>query len=275
MTNFRPTTLSPEALKIWDEADANIKASMQRIRELTAPLRRPGSAGLKEEAMTTAPDFRALCAELVELLEEGWSGVSYQPEALNRARAALATPPTEPPMELPPLLAAALKLREENDLSHLFLPKPLPPQEPPALCLGAEWQPCVKLPITVHVREQRPGETHSSTREGITPLRHDDLIMRGVQGEEYPIGRELFNQTYRMGEALATPPPEPPTDEELLRKYGKAKRDHCYEGDLDDWPKKAERAATVAGLRAVLERWGRPATPPPEENTKPGFLDGR
>jgi hypothetical protein len=33
--------------------------------------------------------------------------------------------------------------------------------------------------------------------------------MRGVQGEEYPIGRELFNQTYRMGEALATPPPEP------------------------------------------------------------------
>jgi hypothetical protein len=23
----------------------------------------------------------------------------------------------------------------------------------------------------------------------------------GVQGEEYPIGRELFNQTYRMGTA--------------------------------------------------------------------------
>ena len=58
-------------------------------------------------------------------------------------------------------------------------------------------------------------------------------------------------------QALATPPPEPPTDEELLRTYGEAKRDHCYEGDSDDWPKKAERAATVAGLRAVLERWGR------------------
>ena len=38
---------------------------------------------------TDSPDFRALCAELVELLEEEWSGVSYQPEALNRARAAL------------------------------------------------------------------------------------------------------------------------------------------------------------------------------------------
>jgi hypothetical protein len=73
--------------------------------------------------------------------------------------------------------------------------------------IGPEWQPCVKLPITVHVREQRPAETHSSTREGITPLRPDDLIMRGVQGEEYPIGRELFNQTYRMGATLAQPEP--------------------------------------------------------------------
>lgn len=41
-------------------------------------------------------------------------------------------------------------------------------------------------------------ETHVCTREGITPVQPDDLIMRGVQGEEYPIGRELFNQTYRM-----------------------------------------------------------------------------
>jgi hypothetical protein len=65
--------------------------------------------------------------------------------------------------------------------------------------IGAEWQPCVKLPVTVHVREQRPGETHVSTREGITPLLPDDLIMRGVQGEEYPIGRELFEKTYRLG----------------------------------------------------------------------------
>lgn len=61
----------------------------------------------------------------------------------------------------------------------------------------------------------------------------------------------------RARAALATPPPEPPTDEELLHKYGEAKRNHCYEGDPDDWPKKAERAATVAGLRAVLERWGK------------------
>lgn len=53
--------------------------------------------------------------------------------------------------------------------------------------------------------------------------------------------------------------PEPvagPTDEELLRTYGGAKRDHCYDGPIDDWPKRSERAATVHGLRAVLARYG-------------------
>lgn len=62
--------------------------------------------------------------------------------------------------------------------------------------LGKEWVPCVKLPIVVHVRNQRDGETYISTREGITPVLPDDLIMRGVAGEQYPIGRELFERTY-------------------------------------------------------------------------------
>lgn len=62
--------------------------------------------------------------------------------------------------------------------------------------LGGEWVPCVKLPVIVHVRNQRDGETHISTREGITPVLPEDLIMRGVAGEEYPIGRELFERTY-------------------------------------------------------------------------------
>ena len=69
-------------------------------------------------------------------------------------------------------------------------------QEPVAI--GTEWMPCVKLPIVVHVREQREGESHVSTREGITPVKHDDLIMRGVEGEEYPIGRALFDRTYTL-----------------------------------------------------------------------------
>lgn len=67
--------------------------------------------------------------------------------------------------------------------------------------IGPEWTPCVKRPVTVHVRGQRPGEAHVSTREGITPVEADDLIMRGVDGEEYPIGRDLFNRTYLVGVA--------------------------------------------------------------------------
>jgi hypothetical protein len=62
--------------------------------------------------------------------------------------------------------------------------------------LGGEWVPCVKLPVIVHVRNQRDGEAYISTREGITPVLPDDLIMRGVAGEQYPIGRELFERTY-------------------------------------------------------------------------------
>ena len=53
-----------------------------------------------------------------------------------------------------------------------------------------------------------------------------------------------------------------PSDEELLRIYGLAKRDYNYEGPIDDWPKRAERAAPVAGLRAVLARWGNHAPAP-------------
>jgi hypothetical protein len=76
----------------------------------------------------------------------------------------------------------------------------------------------------------------------------DEKLARFKSGNKEPI--PLFNAHD------STPPPEPPTDEELLRKYGVAKRDFCYEGPIDDWPKRAERAATIYGLRAVLERWG-------------------
>lgn len=65
------------------------------------------------------------------------------------------------------------------------------------------------------------------------------------------------------------------TDEELLRTYGLAKRDHCYEGPIDDWPKRAERAATVAGLRAVeaavIARG--PAPAPPAEGEVAELVD--
>ena len=90
-----------------------------------------------------------------------------------------------------------------------------PAQEP----VGDEWTPCLKLPVVVHVRQQRLGESHVSTREGITPVKPDDLIMRGVSGEEYPIGRAIFEQTY----SLNTHPPQRKfvglTDEEIDAIY--------------------------------------------------------
>ena len=86
-----------------------------------------------------------------------------------------------------------------------------PEQEP----VGDDWTPCMKLPVVVYVRKQRLGESHVSTREGITPVKPDDLIMRGVSGEEYPIGRAIFEQTY----SLNTTPPQRTwvelTDEEI------------------------------------------------------------
>lgn len=95
--------------------------------------------------------------------------------------------------------------------------------EPEPVAVGDEWKPCVKLPIVVHVREQREGETHVSTREGITPVKEDDLIMRGVAGEEYPIGRELFNRTY------TTPSQRKPlTDDEIALIVGECAASHQH-----------------------------------------------
>jgi len=47
--------------------------------------------------MTPAPDFRALCAELLEVIEGEYEGTGLCYELRHRADAALATPPPEPP----------------------------------------------------------------------------------------------------------------------------------------------------------------------------------
>jgi hypothetical protein len=89
-------------------------------------------------------------------------------------------------------------------------------QEP----VGDEWTPCMKLPVVVYVRKQRLGESHVSTREGITPVKPDDLIMRGVSGEEYPIGRAIFERTY----SLNTTTPQR-TEQNFCSRCGKRTKD--------------------------------------------------
>ena len=170
----------------------------------------------------TNPDYRALCSEMLQAFDDYFRcpiDASFKPFAA--ARALLDQQPVSPPFKLPepegPTDEELLRIygvatpcyhveeyKRELDFARAVLDRwGRPTPQPVALFdIGQEWRPCVKLPITVHVRDQRPGETHSSTREGITPLRSDDLIMRGVRGEEYPIGRDLFEQTYEL---LPTP----------------------------------------------------------------------
>lgn len=155
-------------------------------------------------------------------------------------------------------------------------------REAQAANIGPDWRPCVKLPITVHVREQRPGERYVSTREGITPLKADDLIMRGVAGEEYPIGRELFARTYRMGDATPTTtdaPAQAASGGEVvafddcrislvtaLHMLASDFENALYKFDGDD---EARRAAngSIAHARKVAARWNwngaTPASAPP------------
>jgi len=72
--------------------------------------------------------------------------------------------------------------------------------------------------------------------------------------------------------ALAQPEGEGPTldkiDEmELLRVYCNARRAYCHDGpEHINWQRDAERGATLAGLGAVLARWGHPAALPAPEH---------
>jgi len=67
----------------------------------------------------------------------------------------------------------------------------------PAHEVGPEWRACRKKPIVVRVRDAVPGEK-VFTREGLTLAQPDDLVMRGVDGELYPIGRDVFVRTYDL-----------------------------------------------------------------------------
>ena len=116
-----------------------------------------------------------------------------------------------------------------------------PDQEP----LGSEWVPCVKLPVIVHVRNQRDGETHISTREGITPALPDDLIMRGVAGEEYPIGRELFERTYTFDVDDVN------MSEERVHKTDKGEREWV---GFTDGEKKYLKALGYVGIEDIESR---------------------
>ena len=65
---------------------------------------------------------------------------------------------------------------------------------------------------------------------------------------------EVTQLAFRASNHLDHPAAVELSDEELLLIYSEAKRDYCHEGPVDDWSKRAERAAIIHGLRAVAAR---------------------
>jgi hypothetical protein len=91
----------------------------------------------------------------------------------------------------------------------------------------------------------------------------------GFTDESTPVGEawaEVLSFIHRPA-ALAQPEPVAPTDEKLiLSTYCNARRSYCHDGpEHHNWQRDAERGATMAGLRAVLQRYPHPAIQPVPE----------
>lgn len=81
-----------------------------------------------------------------------------------------------------------------------------------------------KRPIEVEVRRAEPGE-EIETREGVLTAQEGDLIITGVEGEEYPIAPEILAKTYA------------PRDEEARELF-----EECLpEGVLVEWEDRYRR----------------------------------
>jgi hypothetical protein len=75
-----------------------------------------------------------------------------------------------------------------------------------------EWKKCRKKPVVVEFREVIPNTTRLGremeeigTREGVLMAYPDkDFIIKGVEGELYPISKEIFHKTYDVLEGGET-----------------------------------------------------------------------
>jgi len=66
-----------------------------------------------------------------------------------------------------------------------------------------EWRKCRKKPIVVEFREVQGEKEEIETREGtLTAYRGKDFIIRGLRGEVYPIGKDIFAKSYDVLEEV-------------------------------------------------------------------------
>ena len=197
--------------------------------------------------MTT--DFRALCAELfdqlsaydgcddVEEVSQHWNYTNCN-ELLHCARVALATPPPEPPTE------------QKSSIDELIAGcKPLDPEMAEVLTTEARWR---------LFGEQDSATPPPEPKEVGDAIAHQAYVAfvqickggsddAGTYEEDEALVRCALKRLDKLESALATPPPKPPTDEELL-KLGNDLMGDCLPCDPD---------LLLNFARAALERWGK------------------
>jgi len=65
--------------------------------------------------------------------------------------------------------------------------------------MSNEWMKCRKRPVVVEFRKVRPDEGGVETLEGFKPCNPEKhFIIRGVNGEIYPIDKDIFARTYEV-----------------------------------------------------------------------------
>lgn len=62
-----------------------------------------------------------------------------------------------------------------------------------------EWKKCRKKPVVVEFREPHSREERIYTREGVlSAFKKKDYVIKGVEGEIYPINKKIFKKTYEV-----------------------------------------------------------------------------
>lgn len=63
---------------------------------------------------------------------------------------------------------------------------------------GEDWFDVRKQPVEVKARGPVDEREKIATREGVVVAYPGDYVIRGVEGEVYPIGADIFEETYEV-----------------------------------------------------------------------------
>jgi hypothetical protein len=106
--------------------------------------------------------------------------------------------------------------------------------------MAKNWKHARKKPVEVEYREVDGDVETIDTREGtLTATAGEDYIMRGVDGEIYPISQDIFEKTYeRVEKAFASDGDDGSILEEALETVGE--RDDTHGDPVDNHEQIAE-----------------------------------